>query len=522
MVPTKCIASIDVGSSSARVIIICADGQMSGFHQLKHSKHHPAIGEVEQDPLEIWKNVKICLSEALKKVKHEVEIVGIGITNNRETTIIWNKETGSPYHNAISWNDTRTSELCDELRQKFGDINYFHEKTGLPISTYFSASKIIHLLDKLPGLREDAEKGKALFGTIDSWLIWKLTNGKVHATDVSNASRTLLMNLKTLQWDEEILTELNIPKAMLPRIRPSSFPFGKIDTKSADDNGRQVNNEEDISHFKKYQDVLIAGVLGDQQAALFGQTCFNKGEAKCTYGTGAFFLMNTGHDIVQSDNGLLTTVAYQLGPKVDDRPVYALEGAVAYSGSLLAWLKDNLKLIESVGETEKIAKSVPDNGGVYFVPSFSGLYSPYWREDARGIIMGLTGFHTQAHIVRAALESSAFQTAEIGRVMKQESNNDKNELKILKVDGGVAKNDYVMQLLSDLLGLPVVRPKIIETTALGAAYVAGLEVGLWSSLEEIKGLWQKDKEWTSTMPADQRAKYVSRCFFFCCCLFLVR
>jgi glycerol kinase len=504
-----CIASIDQGTSSTRVLIISCNGTVFSSHQLEHTQHYPTAGQVEHDPLEIWKNVKICMSVALKKLKEEVQIVGIGITNQRETTVIWDKETGIPYHRAIVWNDTRTAVICDHLKARFGNPDHFRAKTGLPIESYFSATKIMCLLDAVPGLREDAEKGKALFGTIDTWIIWKLTNGNVHATDVTNASRTMLMHLETLQWDQEILEELNIPAAMLPRIRPSSCQFGHVDTSThLHFEELKIKNEEDVSHFKRYHNAPISGVLGDQQAALFGQICFNKGEAKCTYGTGAFLLMNTGHDIVQSKRGLLTTVAYQLGPKLGNKPVYALEGAIAYSGSVLQWLRDNLEMIQSASQTEEIADSVPDNGGVYFVPAFAGLYSPYWREDARGIIAGLTAYNTKAHIVRAALEASAFQTIELAAAMNEDSGS-AIPLQVLKVDGGATANNLLMQFQADLLDLPLMKPKSAETTALGAAYIAGLGVGLWSSLEDIEGLWHKAKEWRARMPAKLRAKYVS-------------
>mmetsp|Transcript_9901 Transcript_9901/g.10694 ORF Transcript_9901/g.10694 Transcript_9901/m.10694 type:complete len:663 (+) Transcript_9901:82-2070(+) len=506
-----CIASIDQGTSSTRVLIISCSGQIFSSHQLEHTQHYPTAGQVEHDPLEIWRNVKICMSMALEKIKEDVEIVGIGITNQRETTVVWDKDSGIPYHRAIVWNDTRTAGICDHLISKYGgDADHFREKTGLPIASYFSATKIMCLLESIPGLREDAERGKALFGTIDTWLIWKLTNGKVHATDVSNASRTLLMNLRGLEWDEEILSELKIPKAMLPKIQPSSGLFGHVDTsenKSLEEH--KVKNAEEVSQYGRYHNVPIAGVLGDQQAALFGQTCFNRGEAKCTYGTGAFLLMNTGHDIVESKRGLLTTVAYQLSKKTDpsERAVYALEGAVAYSGSVVQWLRDNLEMIKSAGETESIAESVGDNGGVYFVPAFAGLYAPYWRDDARGVIAGLTAYNTKAHIVRAALEASAFQTIEIAHAMNEDSGS-RVPMEVLKVDGGSTANNFLMQFQSDLLNIPLIKPKIAETTALGAAFVAGLGVGLWSSLEDIQGLWHREKEWHARMPDQLRSKYI--------------
>jgi glycerol kinase len=555
-----CIVAIDEGTSSSRAVIVSSNGRFLASHQLEHKQHYPTPGQVEQDVLEIWKNVKICLSKVIEAMKdQEIDIIGIGITNQRETTVIWDKETGIPYYRAITWNDTRTDEICSQLIEKYGgNMNYFREKTGLPIASYFSATKIMCLLDSIDGLREDAENGKALFGTIDTWLIWKLTNGKVHVTDVTNASRTLLMNIKTLKWDEEICKELGIPMKMLPQIKPSSCLFGHVDTSSSSSTSSahssststsepspsanhsgssrssssvssnsssaavphkleepHISNKGDIAHYKRYHNVPIAGVLGDQNAALFGQICFNRGDAKCTYGTGAFLLMNTGNEIVHSKSGLLTTVAYQLGGGkgggTDSKPVYALEGSIAYSGSVIQWLRDNLEMIKSAKETEEIADSIPDNGGVYFVPAFAGLYAPYWRDDARGIITGLTAYHTKAHIVRAALEASAFQTIEIAEAMIQDTSLPISELRI---DGGLAKNDLFVQFQADMLNLPIVVPKVLETTALGAAYVAGLGTGLWSSLDDIQQLWHKDKEWTSKMPPDLRAKNVR---FLCVC-----
>ena len=515
-----CIASIDQGTSSTRVLIISLSGQIFSSHQMEHTQHYPTPGQVEHDALEIWKNVKICLSMAVANIKNEIEIVGIGITNQRETTLIWDRETGVPYHRAIVWNDTRTAGICDHLIQVHGgNADYFREKTGLPIASYFSATKIMCLLKAVPGLREDAEKGKALFGTIDSWLMWKLTNGKVHATDVTNASRTMLMNLKSLDWDEEILKELNIPRAMLPSIRPSSGLFGHADTtesRSGDEGGSE--DRDATAHYSRYHNVPISGVLGDQQAALFGQICFHKGEAKCTYGTGAFLLMNTGHEIIQSKKGLLTTVAYQLGEKVEGggKAVYALEGAIAYSGSVIQWLRDNLEMIKSASETERIADSVSDNGGVYFVPAFAGLYAPYWRDDARGVIAGLTAYNTKAHIVRAALEASAYQTIEIAKAMDDEVAGSVPPISSLKVDGGMTKNKLVMQFQSDLLRVPLILPRITETTALGAGFAAGLGAGLWSNLSELQTLWRKDKQYLPHMPLKVCAKHVSVFFSIAC------
>lgn len=522
---TACVASIDQGTSSTRVLIICSNGRILSSHQVEHTQHYPTSGQVEHEPLEIWKNVKICLSSALANVKEKVELVGIGITNQRETTVVWNKDTGAPYHRAIVWNDTRTGNICERLVDRFGSNEYFREKTGLPINSYFSATKIMYLLETLPGLREDAEKGKALFGTIDTWLIWKLTNGKVHATDVSNGARTMLMNLKTLQWDEEILHELNIPKAMLPAIHPSSHIYGHIDTMHRDDLDEQkIKDDTSIKEYKHYQNIPISGVIGDQNAALFGQACFTKGDIKCTYGTGAFLLLNTGNVIVPSKKGLLTTVAYQLKPNPKDPtqhlPVYALEGSIAYSGSVIQWLRDNLQIISHASETETLASSVTDNGGVYFVPAFAGLYAPYWREDARGLIVGLTAYHTKAHIVRAALEASAYQTIELIEAMNSDSGASV-PISSMKVDGGLTANHFLMQFQSDLLNIPLIKPRIAETTALGAAYMAGLGVGLWSSLDDIEQLWHSDNTWKPAMDVQYRSKLVSMCFMVFICVYCV-
>lgn len=462
---------------------------------------------MEHDPLEIWRNVQICLSRALASVKHDVSIVGIGITNQRETTIVWNKHTGAPYHRAIVWNDTRTNKIISRLEQKYGTKDIFRKKTGLPLASYFSASKLMFLLETIPEIRKDAEAGTALFGTIDSWIIWRLTNGKVHATDVTNASRTLMMNLQTLQWDEEILQELKIPVQMLPSIHPSAYHYGLVDVSKQRKLDEEKARQEDVALMGKYHGIPITGVLGDQHAALFGQGCYEKGQAKCTYGTGAFLLMNTGNQIVHSSRGLLTTLSYQLsGPKLDNKPVYALEGSVAYSGSLIQWLRDNLQIIGAANETEALASSVLDNGGVYFVPAFAGLYAPYWREDARAVITGLTAFNTKAHIVRAALEASAFQTMEVIEAMNLDSS---RAMKSLKVDGGLTANELVMQFQSDMLRIPLVKPKIPETTCLGAAFIAGLGSGLWQHISDIENVWHAEKEWRPKMPEQQQASYVS-------------
>jgi glycerol kinase len=466
-------------------MVFDALGGVVASHQLEHTQLYPQPGWVEHDAEEIWARVAECAREALNAANLSPgDLAALGITNQRETTVVWNRHTGKPYHNAIVWNDTRTSELCDRLTSTLvGGKDTFRNKTGLPIATYFSASKLMYLLDTVSGLRESAEKGDALFGTIDSWLIFKLTCGKVHATDVTNASRTMLMNLETLQWDEEVLATLKIPKAMLPEIRSSSEVYGKV------------------LSIPGLTAVPIAGVLGDQHAALFGQTCFETGDAKCTYGTGAFLLLNTGHRKVKSTSGLLTTVGYQLGP---GQPVtYALEGSVAYCGSLVQWLRDNLEIIGTVQESESLAAA--DNGGVYFVPAFSGLYAPYWRSDARGIIMGLTAFNTRAHIARAALEAAAFQAKEVLDAMEKDS---AVRLKSLRVDGGMTRNNAVMQFQCDLVDVPLHCPKIPEMTALGAAYVAGLAVGLWTSLDDLRGAWQAERSWNPKMGKERRRELV--------------
>ena len=476
------VCAVDQGTSSSRVMVFDRAGSVVSSHQLEHKQYYPKSGYVEHDPLEIWERVSECAREAIRVAKLReggCDIRALGITNQRETTVVWNRFTGKPYHNAIVWNDARTEGICERLSAQHGGPNAFRSKTGLPIATYFSASKLIYLLETVPGLRADAEKGSACFGTIDSWLIFKLTCGKVHVTDVSNASRTLLMNLETLQWDENILTALNIPKAMLPEIRSSSEVMGRV-----------LSVDELMG-------VEIAGVLGDQQAALFGQCCFDVGDAKCTYGTGAFLLLNTGQGkqgIVHSNRGLLTTVAYQLGR--NEPPTYALEGSVAYCGSLIQWLRDNMELFTDVSQSQSMAAGVEDNGGVYFVPAFSGLFAPYWRSEARGVIVGLTAYNTKAHVIRAALEAAAFQVKDVLDAM--------GGVRSLRVDGGFTRNDLAMQFQCDLVDVPLRCPKIPEMTALGAAYVAGLAVGYWSSKDQLRRAWQEGVSWTPRMNAGQR------------------
>ncbi len=458
-------------------------GQVVGLHQKEHEQIYPKPGWVEHDPMEIWERTQEVIAGALEKsgVKAE-EIAAVGVTNQRETTVVWEKATGKPIHNAIVWQDTRTDKICNELA-KDGGQDRFRPKVGLPLATYFSGPKIRWILENVPGAREKAEKGEILFGNIDTWVIWNLTggpNGGVHVTDVTNASRTMLMNLETLDWDEEILGIMGVPRAMLPEIRPSSQVYGKAVGALAG--------------------IPVAGDLGDQQAALFGQACYDTGEAKNTYGTGCFMLLNTGTKPVQSKNGLLTTLGYKIG---DQPAVYALEGSIAITGALVQWLRDNLGMISKSAEVEDLAKTVEDNGGIYFVPAFSGLFAPYWRSDARGVIVGLTRYINKGHIARAALEATAYQTREVLDAMNADSGVD---LKALKVDGGMVFNETLMQFQSDILGVPVIRPKVAETTSLGAAYAAGLAVGFWSNFDELRANWGKDKEWDPKMDADTRAK----------------
>jgi len=468
----KVIAALDQGTTSTRCILFDHFGKIVTCEQKEHSQIFPKPGWVEHDPLEIWQNTKDVLSGAILKASMGKEdIAAIGITNQRETTILWNKNTGKPYHNALVWQDTRTDEICNRYG-KVGGQGRFQKTTGLPLATYFSGPKILWLLENIEGLKAAAIRGELLFGNADTWLIWNLTggvNGGLHITDVTNASRTMLMNLNTLNWDDEILSLFGIPRQILPEIRPSSQVYGL--TKDP------------------FDGIPVCSDLGDQQAALFGQTCFETGEAKNTYGTGCFMLINTGTTLVQSNNGLLTTVGYKIG---DQPAVYCLEGSIAVTGSLVQWLRDNLKIIETSKEVESLAKTVENNGDVYFVPAFSGLFAPYWRSDARGAIIGLTRYANSGHIARAALESTAYQTREVLEAMEMDSG---VKLKALKVDGGMVHNELLMQFQSDLLQVPVIRPKVAETTALGAAYAAGLAVGYWASINDLKQNWIKDREW---------------------------
>jgi glycerol kinase len=491
----KYIAAIDQGTTSTRCMIFDHSGNVISVHQKEHRQIYPKPGWVEHDPLEIWERTQEVMSAALAKASdhHSVtndQIAAIGVTNQRETTVVWDRNTGQPIYNAIVWQDTRTDAICSELA-KNGGQDRLREKTGLPLATYFSGPKIKWILDNVDGARAKAEKGEVLFGNIDSWLIWNLTGE--HVTDVTNASRTLLMNLHTLDWDEEILSLLDIPRAMLPMIRSSSEIYGYIGAQR-DDSRAEAGDSSALP----LPGIPVSGDLGDQQAALFGQTCYSTGEAKNTYGTGCFMLLNTGKNPVPSKAGLLTTLAYKIG---DQRAVYALEGSVAIAGALIQWLRDNLGLIQSSAEVEALALSVEDNGGIYIVPAFSGLYAPYWKSDARGVIAGLTRYVNKGHIARAALEATAYQTREILDAMEKDSS---VKLMSLKVDGGMVFDELLMQFQSDILDVPVVRPKVAETTALGAAYAAGLAVGFWEDYDELRTNWGHDKEWTPKMPADKR------------------
>jgi glycerol kinase len=460
-------------------------GRVVSVVQKEHEQIYPKPGWVEHDAKEIWARSQEVLDEALEKAGASADdIAGLGITNQRETALVWDRHTGEPVHNAIVWQDTRTDKLVDELSADGGQ-DRFREQVGLPLATYFSGPKVRWILDNVDGARERAQAGDLVFGNMDTWLIWNLTggaNGGLHITDVTNASRTMLMDLETLSWDEEIASIIGVPLSMLPEIRGSSEVYGEV--KSGGFTG-----------------VKIAGDLGDQQAATFGQTCFSPGEAKNTYGTGNFMLLNTGTEAVQSKSGLLTTVGYKIG---DNDAVYCLEGSIAITGALVQWLRDNLKLIKAAPEVEELAASVEDNGGLYIVPAFSGLFAPYWKSNARGVFAGLTRYVTAAHIARATLEATAFQTREVVDAMATDSGVD---LESLKVDGGMVANNLLMQFQADLLGVPVYRPVVAETTALGAAYAAGLATGFWNSEEDLRENWAEDKRWEPKMDADKRDEY---------------
>jgi glycerol kinase len=474
-------AAVDQGTTSTRFMVFDHGGQVVSVDQKEHEQIYPKPGWVEHDSMEIWQRTQEVIRAGLDKVKVS-DIAAVGVTNQRETTVVWDRTTGRPVYNAIVWQDTRTDQICNELSADGGQ-DRFRAKTGLPIATYFSGPKIKWILENVDGIRDKAESGDVVFGNIDTFVIWQLTGGPdggVHVTDVTNASRTMMMSLETLDWDDEILGILNVPRAMLPEIRASSEVYG--DAKG------------DLAG------ISVAGDLGDQQAALFGQTCFSVGEAKNTYGTGNFLLLNTGNEIVQSKSGLLTTLAYKIG---DQPAVYCLEGAIAITGALVQWLRDNLGLISSAPEIETLAKTVDDNGGVYFVPAFSGLFAPYWKNDARGVIAGLTRYVNKGHIARATLEATAWQTKEVVEAMNTDSGVD---LTSLKVDGGMVQNELLMQFQADVLDVPVIRPTVAETTSLGAAYAAGLAVGFWSEVEDLRANWGKDKEWQPQMDPQERDK----------------
>ena len=480
----KYSAAIDQGTTSTRFMIFDHGGKVVAVDQKEHEQIYPKPGWVEHDAIEIWKRTQEVVKGALLKGDvNPKDIAAVGITNQRETTVVWEKATGKPVYNAIVWQDTRTDRICNDLA-KDGGQDRFRPKVGLPLATYFSGPKIKWVLDNVEGVRAKAEKGEVLFGNIDTWVIWNLTggpNGGVHVTDVTNASRTMLMNLATLDWDPEILKIMGVPRAMLPAIKASSEVYGNA--KGGDLNG-----------------IPVAGDLGDQQAALFGQACYDVGEAKNTYGTGCFMLLNTGTKAVQSKNGLLTTLGYKIG---DQPAVYALEGSIAITGALVQWLRDNLEMIAKSPDVEALAKTVDDNGGIYFVPAFSGLFAPYWKSDARGVIVGMTRYINKGHIARAALEATAFQTREVLDAMNADSGVD---LMALKVDGGMVFNELLMQFQADILGVPVIRPTVAETTALGAAYAAGLAVGFWNEVEDLRENWGQDKAWRPLMGEAEREK----------------
>src|SRR4051794_38640856 len=482
----KYAAAIDQGTTSTRCMIFDHSGQVVSVSQKEHEQIYPKPGWVEHDAMEIWARTQEVVDEAVEKAGASADdIAGVGITNQRETAVVWDKNTGEPIHNAIVWQDTRTDKLVDEYAREGGQAR-FQAQVGLPLATYFSGPKIRWMLDNVEGAAGKADSGDLLFGNMDTWLIWNLTggpNGGLHITDVTNASRTMLMDLKTLDWDAGIMDVMGIPRAMLPEIKASSEVYGEVKAAGA------------------LTGVPIAGDLGDQQAATFGQTCFSVGVAKNTYGTGNFLLLNTGTEAVASKNGLLTTVGYKIG---DEDAIYCLEGSIAITGALVQWLRDNLKMIKAAPEVEDLAKSVDDNGGCYIVPAFSGLFAPYWKSNARGVFAGLTRYVNAGHIARATLEATAFQSREVVEAMNQDSGVD---LESLKVDGGMVGNDLLMQFQADLLGVPVIRPKVPETTSLGAAYAAGLATGMWNSEDELRENWVEDKRWEPQMDAKERDEY---------------
>ncbi|MFC4586329.1 glycerol kinase GlpK [Sphaerisporangium corydalis] len=482
------VGAVDQGTTSTRFMIFDHGGNEVARHQLEHEQILPQAGWVEHNPVEIWERTRAVAETALGKANLSAsDLVALGITNQRETTVVWNRRTGRPYYNAIVWQDTRTDRIASALERE-GKGEVIRRKAGLPPATYFSGGKIKWILDNVDGVRAAAEAGEAIFGNTDTWLLWNLTGGTdggVHVTDPTNASRTMLMNLETLDWDDELLSFFGVPRAMLPEIRPSSNP----DLYGVTRADGPLRGE-----------VPLAGDLGDQQAATVGQVCFGIGEAKNTYGTGNFLLLNTGNELVRSKHGLLTTVCYQFGA---EKAVYALEGSIAVTGSAVQWLRDQLGIISGAAQSEGLARQVEDNGGVYFVPAFSGLFAPYWRSDARGAIVGLSRFNTNAHIARATLEAICYQSRDVMEAMENDSG---VHLDVLRVDGGVTANDLCMQIQADILGVPVSKPVVAETTALGAAYAAGLALGFWNSTEELKRNWNEDKRWLPTWSDEQRAE----------------
>jgi glycerol kinase len=484
----KYVGAVDSGTTSSRFIIFDEKGRIVGLDQKEHRQIYPQPGWVEHDPMEIWKNTGEVIRGALTKAGIKgSELAAIGITNQRETTVVWDRNTGKPFCNAIVWQCTRTHEICKELMANGGQ-DRFRDKTGLPIATYFSGPKIKWILDNVPAARTASDRGDALFGTIDSWIIWWLTGGPkggAHVTDVTNASRTMLMDLHSLEWDREIMDIMGIPAQGLPRIVPSSDKDTWGPTSERGPLGARVP---------------VCGAVGDQQAALVGQTCFAPGQAKNTYGTGCFLLMHTGHEPIKSEHGLITTLAYQFSGR---KPSYCLEGSIAIAGALVQWLRDNLHMFDSAPEVEALARKVEDTGGMYIVPAFSGLYAPYWRPDARGVMVGLTRYINRNHIARAVLEATAYQTKDIVEAMNKDSG---VELKTLKADGGMVYNELLMQFQSDILNVPVVRPKVAETTCLGAAYAAGIAVGFWSGREALYNNWEEDKTWQPDMDEAVRAE----------------
>src|SRR6478735_1846728 len=482
----KYVAAIDSGTTSVRCMVFNREGRVVSVDQREHEQIFPKAGWVEHNAVEIWENTRAVAAAALGKVDlTEKDIAAVGITNQRETALVWDRTTGEPVYNAIVWQDTRTDGIVHDLGDLGGGAERYKAKVGLPLATYFSGPKVRWILDNVEGARAKAEAGDLVFGNMDTWTLWNMTggvNGGLHVTDPTNASRTMLMDLDTLSWDAGIAKDMGIPMSMLPEIRSSSEVYGQ---------GREKGS---------FAGVPIAGILGDQQAATFGQACLAPGEAKNTYGTGCFMLLNTGTEKVPSKNGLLTTVCYKIG---DQPTVYALEGSIAIAGSLVQWLRDNLGLISSAPEIEELAKTVDDNGGAYFVPAFSGLFAPYWRADARGALVGLTRYVNKGHIARAVLEATAFQTREVLDAVNADSGVDLQEL---KVDGGMIANNLLMQFQADILGVPVVRPVVAETTALGAAYAAGLAVGFWSDLDDLRKNWQEDSRWTPNMDSEERER----------------